>query len=137
MLLLGLPQESQTNCGSQSLWLPPRKEKRCLDQLFSQLDSSAWLARTLNGGSKEPALEEHNLPQTVTQRYAAPRGLATRLTPCRRGRARQKGCFSLPTLKMEMAIKWFFISAPVQARSQDQIVSSMGGELEPNRILPM
>lgn len=118
---------SQTNCGSQSLWLPPCEEKRCLDQLFSQRDSSTCLARTLNGGGQESALEEHYLPQTVTQRYASPRGLATGLPPCRKGRAKQKGCFSLTAVKVEKVVKSFFISAPAQARSQDQIVSSMGG----------
>lgn len=132
MLLLELPQELIT----EKLWLPECLVAPVLGEKVFGHALLGW-ARASNGGGQKSALEEHNLPQNATQRYTAPRGLATRLTPCRKGRSRHKGCFSLPDVSIEKMIKRFFMSAPARARSQDQIVSSMGGELDTNSILPM
>jgi len=138
MFLLGLPQELITGSVAPRVsGCPSARRKAVLTSSSQSGMFSAWLARALNGGSQESALEEYSLPQIVTQRYAAPRGLAIQPTPCRTGRARQKGCFSLPTAKMAKTIKWFLISAPSQARRQDEILSSMGGESNTERMLPV
>lgn len=147
MHLHGLPQE----LGADTLWFSqprlvsgsPRTQRR-------GVWTSSHLAWQGIGHGQESAVGEHNLTHTVTQRDTAPRGLGllSRSSMVQSGTSptaapghsanplqkkecqKKKGLFSLHTANTVKMINWFFISTPAQSWSPDQIVSSMGAELD-------